>query len=1125
MLRPMEPALSPAPDTRPTRDAGPSLRIIAGARATEQALLDEVARQVGAARRDPSLLATPVRVVVPSRTLREHVARRLVERFGGAVLGVAVQTLHGLARDVLERSGARVALADDLAPVLVRREARAEPALSHVLDLLEDGYGSVVGVVSDVLNAGFLAPHAEAIEDLLLEEAPPESDPLEIVRARALVRVAARVASGLRRHGLGHGSVRFAEAGALLEGDVDASLLPARAILVHGFADATGVALGLLRALARRAPFTLFVDDPPDPGAAPGAATQPGRLVQRFPEPFVAALETVARPVRVGVASPPPPTLACLEAPGPDAEARAVAERVADLLGGGARPEGIAIVARTLAPFALPLRRHLRRLGVPFSSPAAVSWGERARRAAALNELLRRGGDASPERWLEASALAPRLRADLRLAFHHLGFARLRDVAAFSASGGALTLPGVVAFDGDEDDDEVRRWRRTLPRAELEAATARARSFVEAEAALAAPARLDAHAARLAAALRGALLPRRAAATAAASVVAELLREIEELPRELPAAFELDGPELVALIESRLRAAAEEPLGGAGAGVAVLDATAARGLVFDHLFLIGVERDVFPRAVADDPLLSDGLRRVVRAKLDDLPVKSLGFDEERHLFAQLLSAAPAVTLSWSSVGDDGKPRSLSPLVERLRLARGLPEAEAVPGPFAPPDPERGARGRTACEHAQLAAIGDARRLAALLPLALAEGVADAASADALAGARLAVLAAHEPPRSEAPTLTPYLGLVGAVSGTDPRRSPPAITALESIARCGWRAFLERVLFLEPLPDALGALPGLDDRLAGIVVHEALDAVARPHDGHGAGIDAAARPGERRNTTLEAAACAMPTPVAWPDDDELDALLVATAARVLEREEIPFPALARPLAERARAAVRLARDDDRERGARVAGVEVTGELEVPETVAPRDEAGRALSIRFRADRVERDGDALVLVDFKTGKPLSTAKTPKKRDEHLAKATAGGIALQASAYAASAAALCGRPALGRYLYLRPGDELERVALDVRSDDTALAEAFSASLRTVLAARATGALFPRVVDAQGREPAACRHCAVAEACVRGDSGARARLQRFFEPERGAPAAGSEPEAFGPARALWSLRREGDG
>ena len=40
--------------------------------------------------------------------------------------------------------------------------------------------------------------------------------------------------------------------------------------------------------------------------------------------------------------------------------------------------------------------------------------------------------------------------------------------------------------------------------------------------------------------------------------------------------------------------------------------------------------------------------------LPDVPIKKRGEDEERYLFAQLLAAAPNVTVSWTECDDDGK---------------------------------------------------------------------------------------------------------------------------------------------------------------------------------------------------------------------------------------------------------------------------------------------------------------------------------------------------------------------------------------------------------------------------------------------------------------------------------------
>jgi inactivated superfamily I helicase len=107
------------------------------------------------------------------------------------------------------------------------------------------------------------------------------------------------------------------------------------------------------------------------------------------------------------------------------------------------------------------------------------------------------------------------------------------------------------------------------------------------------------------------------------------------------------------LLEGQLEKAGASNLGGAGGGVQVLSVTEARGRTFHHLFVCGLNRDVFPRTVREDPLLPDDLRRILRRVLPDVPVKRSGFDEERYLFAQRLSASPAVTLSWQAADDDG----------------------------------------------------------------------------------------------------------------------------------------------------------------------------------------------------------------------------------------------------------------------------------------------------------------------------------------------------------------------------------------------------------------------------------------------------------------------------------------
>ena len=95
-------------------------------------------------------------------------------------------------------------------------------------------------------------------------------------------------------------------------------------------------------------------------------------------------------------------------------------------------------------------------------------------------------------------------------------------------------------------------------------------------------------------------------------------------------------------------------LGGRGGGVQVLSVMEARARSFAAVRVIGLQRGVFPRRVAEDPLLPDPLRRALRDVLPDLPVKSEGHEEERFLFAQLLASAPQVHLSCAQRDATGR---------------------------------------------------------------------------------------------------------------------------------------------------------------------------------------------------------------------------------------------------------------------------------------------------------------------------------------------------------------------------------------------------------------------------------------------------------------------------------------
>jgi RecB family exonuclease len=191
-------------------------------------------------------------------------------------------------------------------------------------------------------------------------------------------------------------------------------------------------------------------------------------------------------------------------------------------------------------------------------------------------------------------------------------------------------------------------------------------------------------------------------------------------------------------------------------------------------------------------------------------------------------------------------------------------------------------------------------------------------------------------------------------------------------------------------------------------------------------------------------------------------------------------------------------------ARVLGVESHGAVQLV------DAEGHLREVRFRADRVDQIDGALRITDYKTGNPPATQKKLDSRTDELRRRVASGTLLQASAYAFSEGSV---PVQGRYLYLAPGasDEARSLAAPTSPEDRAV---FEQVVRTLLAGLDAGCFLPRMRRAgEDLEPRGCTTCEVKDACLRGDSGARARLGSWAEAEP----AGSPVEAA--ARALWSL------
>lgn len=1038
--------------------------VAAGPRALERALLDEVERLAPSSPSDLAAAPPPVRIVVPSGSLRVHLLAELARR-RPAWIGVEIVTLRRLALSLYERAGQAPPAGDALLPILVRREALREPALAAPLSPLEGGFAAVVAAVRDLLDAGFESVHGRPLEELAA------SDEIRVAladrpRAAAVFAVAARVARALDRFGATPGATLFARAAGLVAADPE-RLPPARRWLVHGFADATGCALDLLERILRSAPATLFVDRPETATGSERADDDPfgAPLGARLLDPLRAAgAVSVAEPYDRA-------ELEGFSALGESGEAREVARRIRAALAAdpGLAPERIGIVARGLSAYLAALRRELETAAIPFSVEGAGGVDPTRRELEALVRVLDRGAAAEVDRAIDL--LAPGLggafaATELRVALRLVGAATLGDLA----SDGELARHDVVLpiRDPGDDDGSLLR-RRRFPRGRLTRWSRRARALLRAVDLV--PER--APAARL---LRSLGAIARTALPVEGAAAPWLASTLAQLAADLPADFVLGRDELVDLVARRLDELPELAAGGAGGGVQLLSVTAARGRTFDRLFVIGLRRGAFPRPVVEDPLLPDAVRREGRLLLPDLPVKSDGHAEERYLFDQLLAAAPRVALSLPKVSDDGSERLVSPLLDRLswrdEATRRLREAWATPVPASAPD-DAAAPPVELARRAGLAR--DRAAWAAALPAALAEAGGRPAPAPAdrtLARHRLALIEELDPdPRTPSGwrrwrSLGPFFGRIGPLA-----EERLWVTRVESLVTCAWREFLARRLGLEPLPDPAGELPEpLDPRRVGDGTHRLLERLLLEALG-----DRAAE-GEAWMREPRAVAVDFPAP------PRVERLAAEVAAELLDEEGLGrwgfAPLLAAALAERAE----VARADWAAGRRPVAGVELAGSADLAPWGVPR-------IVSFRADRVELEAGRFVLTDYKTGRARTVEDLA--REGALARAVARGTSLQPAIYVA---AFGGRPATGRLIALAPDGEPPPPVAQLDESDTGALAGAARAVGIAAAARAAGRFLPRLVDASGdaRGPA-CRNCELLEACIQEDSGARGRLARW--------------------------------
>ncbi|WP_344140101.1 PD-(D/E)XK nuclease family protein [Luedemannella flava] len=441
--------------------------------------------------------------------------------------------------------------------------------------------------------------------------------------------------------------------------------------------------------------------------------------------------------------------------------------------------------------------------------------------------------------------------------------------------------------------------------------------------------------------------------------------------------------------------------GRAGTGVLLAPLAAAVGLDVDAVIVVGVAEDLVPGRIRADALLPDRVRALAGGQL---PLSRDRVDRvHRHLLAAL-AAAPDCLVSFPR-GDlrQSAPRLPSRwLLPSLRALAGDDQVQATGWADVPGLAE--SRSFTASlTSADVLATEQEWRTRACLS---AGAVVDALPDDEVVAAAIAMRRGHAAGR-----LTRFDGDLAGLDLPDPSQGRiVSATSLERWATCPHAYFVGSMLRVEPI-DSPEELLQISARDVGSLIHETLDRFVREQ------FDAGTVP-------------AGPTP--WNADQR--ARLRQIAADVAE-DFVAHGTTGHPLLWRQEKARILADldtlldDDDRVR-AETGRRQVRSELmfglrgEQPLDVALAD--GRVIRFRGSADRVDRVGDGLVIVDYKTGRARDLTKLSETNP------TLGGTKLQLPVYAYAARAALDVPAgpvSAEYWFL--GKDRRRVNLPLTPD----------------------------------------------------------------------------------------------
>jgi superfamily I DNA/RNA helicase/RecB family exonuclease len=879
-------------------------------------------------------------ILVPTSRLAAHVERRLAATGGrGAWLGLHVRTFHGVARRILEAS--RVALpcvaSERLRRTLVRRllDAQPENPWSIFVRARPGAASRVSGALVDLREAGITPDELRATAGD--EPGPAALAELYEAYARALDE---GIASGFTDEtGLVRAALAEAPQLARAHG----------AIFLHGAYELLGIHVELLRALDSGRQVTALVPVRTD---APATAYAE-RFARSFlgsgedPTPIEAdagagsglALEALyresSRPDPVA-----PARVSFHTCQGASAEVDSAVRRALAAIARGVPPTEIAIVARSLAPYAGAIDELLTERSLPYTS-SAVSPLRRRPFVRDLLLLLR-----VVERDFPRAATVELLRSrsvDWGRIVRERPSGERADAWSLRARLVGGLAEWTLGLTRWIEDDEARAARRRPeePRSAFRLDEARrigATLSVLRGRVGPAPRGWSEHATRIRTLAEELLVARDGVEDeSAVRLLGEILLDMERLETWLLDRRRVPFGEAVDWLEQAVDQAEHKPKSEDRGGIRVLDALPARGLTFEHVQLLGMNAGVFPRKAIDDPILGDTLRRRLRERTGrPIPVAGEALDEERLLLLLLAgSSRTSLEVSWQRAAEAGRVRSPSlALRELARIARGRPDLGALEPIEVPSHPEHGLRhaiadgsGITADERTLLFALSSAvpamrARLAQVEP-----GLADG----------LHLLAATETFETVDPA---YDGRIDRVA------LPPeglSVSAVERLGQCPLRFFFQHVLRVREPANEVDPLE-LDPRDVGGVVHDRLAEIYGTLEGEGLlAPESLARALERAEELQQG-------------------LRHVVLGRIGERMAGRFPVMWEHLAAQWEGAIACFVRADLERlsreGLRVLGVEVEASRELAIG------GGLTLRLRGRFDRVLEGPGALVLSDYKT-----------------------------------------------------------------------------------------------------------------------------------------------------------------